>query len=280
MHLNYIEVTKNICRIGESKKSSHAVDIVCAGRSGLNYNYDSSDNDLVCVNYAGFLANPPTFWYFEVAESNLMNNYPDRYAEMLDLLSVAKRIIGDGLFIYNPIQPGVNHHDTISMVGSTRLGILPVQINDGTDHHKQLIRWKKEFQGNGLRTPIIHNAGSLSLALTFCVLIGYQEINIYGADFDSTYFYDIEDNNEKYAKVRSCHNFYRETPQALFGPSEGKIHEECLKSGMHPTNSSAVVSRWNHLPMASFIPLYAGIFCRDIAINWKSYGILEAGGKY
>ena len=276
MHLHYTEVTKNICRIGESKKSSHAVDIVCAGRSALNYNTEKSTNDLVCINYAGFLANPPTFWFFEVVGANLINNYPDKYAELLDLLTDAKKLIGDGLFVHNPIQSEVEHIDTISMVGSLRLGILPIQINDGSDHRSQLIRLQKEFKNNGLRSPVIHNAGSLSLALTFCVLIGYKEINIYGADFDSNYFYDIKEDNENLRKVRSFHRFYRETPQAFFEPSEGKVHEECLKSGMHPTNSSAVVSRWNHLPMGLFIPLYARIFCTDIVVNWKSYGILEA----
>ncbi len=279
MHLNFTEVTQNICKIGKSKKSSLAVDIVCAGRSGLNYNSESSANDLVCVNNAGFLANPPTFWFLEVAGTNLIKKYPEQYVELLDILSDAKILIGSGLFIYNPLQPGVDHYGTISMAGSQRMGIMPIQIADGSDHLTQLIRLKKEYTDKGLKTPIIHNAGSLSLALTFCVLIGYQIINIYGADFDSAYFYDLDEDNMKFQKIRSLHQFYRAHPQSFFGTTEGKIHEECLKSGVHPTNSYDVVSRWNHMPMSTFIPLYADVFCQDIVLNWKSYGILDTGDK-
>ena len=242
--------------------------IVCGGKTALLAR-EIRDVDLIAVNSGGFVEPRRTrYWFFETTDQLFTSGDALRAITLRSIYMANQNFSGQ--FLFNPAQPGAGQVSNLMWAGIERLGVPRVlynHIQHGSVAKMQAM--SAGFKKYDLPHPIVHCAGSLSLAASFAVFMGYNEISVYGADFNNEYFFHFEESPEA-AMLQQRENLLINAHDSR---NRGK-HESAMREGNHPVNSLSLVSSWGHIPISQFMNLLIESTSTEILWRWCSTGDL------
>jgi hypothetical protein len=251
-----------------ANKHQSSCAIVCGGRSSV-FAREIDDADIIAVNTGGFVEPQRLrFWFLETVDQFFTSGETLK-ASTLRIIDMANQNFS-GQFLFNPAQPGAGQLSNIAWAGINRLGVPRVLYNH--DRHGSVAKMRalsECFKNYEVPHPIVHCAGSLSLAASFAVFLGYQEISVYGADFNNEYFFHHDESPEAI--------FLRDREKLLLTSHDSinrEKHEAAHREGKHPVNSLDLVSGWGQVPISQFMNLLIESTSANILWRWCSTGDL------
>lgn len=256
-------------------KKNNRLRIVCSGCSSLSMNEDPSW-DYLTINAAVCLVADPTYIFYEFVRPKVDSYSLNSYQLLLDVIRSRSR----SLVVSNGSQPGCD--PSAMTFDFDHFYFSPFLISGNENQITQTVRaLEREARKVGAGYPIIHHAGSLSSACGFACLLEYELIEVWGADFDNKYYFDILDISKmkKAVDIRYLTSLkvsdkkYKSNPESV-GHVDAVAHRKAFAEGRHPCDSESVVGRWGHLPLSKFIPVYLGLY-EGGDVVWRSFGQLE-----
>jgi hypothetical protein len=259
----------NLMRECVVHKTGDSCAIVCGGKSAVQVR-ETYGLDLIAVNSGGFVDPRRTkFWFFETVDQ-LFTSGDELSAAFAQSIQMAAEGFS-GKFLFNPAQPGAGQLSNMMWAGIERLGVPRLLYQD--DKHGSVCKMQAlaaSYREHKVEHPVIHCAGSLSLAASFAVLMGYREISVYGADFNNDYFFQFE--NTAVTKV------LRQREGLLLSAHDRenrKKHESAMSAGSHPVDTTGLVATWGQIPISQFMALLIDSTSQSILWRWCSTGNLR-----